>query len=192
MDGYRIRGTPLRDILQRFEHLKPELRSKLAIADYICLRMAEGMTAMAEEAMERAIAHFDFVLSLEQELDDRFLLAIVYFWKGRCLRRRGEYDEALIYTGQGKRAGACLGPSAHGGGDAGARRVAFFQQGKWKEAVRISQAAERVLAATDDHVTLGNIQSFYGRMARRKGVSIRRLNSLKAPFGIMASGIRGT
>jgi len=43
--------------------------------------MAEGMTAMAEEAMERAIAHFDFVLSLEQELDDRFLLAIVYFWK---------------------------------------------------------------------------------------------------------------
>ena len=27
----------------------------------------------------------------------------------------------------------------------------------------------RVLRHTDDHVTLGNIQSFYGRMARREG-----------------------
>jgi len=35
-------GTPLRDILQRFEHLKPELRSKLAIADYICCAWPRG------------------------------------------------------------------------------------------------------------------------------------------------------
>ena len=45
----------------------------------------------------------------------------------------------------------------------------LFQQGKWKEAVRISQAAENALRETDDYVTLGNIQSFYGRMARREG-----------------------
>jgi len=45
----------------------------------------------------------------------------------------------------------------------------LFQQGKWKEAVRISQAAENALGETDDYVTLGNIQSFYGRMARREG-----------------------
>jgi len=44
----------------------------------------------------------------------------------------------------------------------------LFQQGKWKEAVRISQAAEKVLGETDDYVTLGNIQSFYGRMARSR------------------------
>ena len=36
-------GPPLRELLQRFEHLEPGLRSKLSIADYICLRMAEGM-----------------------------------------------------------------------------------------------------------------------------------------------------
>jgi len=47
--------------------------------------------------------------------------------------------------------------------------VAFFSAGKWERSGAISQAAERVLAATDDHVTLGNIQSFYGRMARGKG-----------------------
>src|ERR1700687_454761 len=86
-------GPPLQELLQRFEHLQPGLRSQLSIADYICLRMAEGMAAMAEEAMETAIGHFDFVLSLGKELDDRFLLAIACFWKGRCLRRRGERSE---------------------------------------------------------------------------------------------------
>ncbi len=51
-------GPPLKELLQRFEHLEPASRSKLSIADYICLRMAEGMAAMVEEAMEPAIASF--------------------------------------------------------------------------------------------------------------------------------------
>ncbi len=159
-------APPLRQILKRFEAAQ---RSKLSIADYICLRMAEGMAAMVEEAMEPAIAHFDFVLSLKEELDDRFLLAIVYFWKGRCLRRRGDYDEALIYTCKGRDLAMELGHPRM----AAVMRVLegwlLFQQGKWKEAVRISQQAESVLRETDDYVTLGNIQSFYGRMARREG-----------------------
>ena len=102
-------GRHSKSFCKRFEHWNQRLRSKLSIADYICLRMAEGMAAMVEEAMEPAIAHFDFVLSLGEELDDRFLLAIVYFWKGRCLRRRGEYDEALIYTGKGRDLALALG-----------------------------------------------------------------------------------
>ncbi|MGB0043586.1 MAG: tetratricopeptide repeat protein [Terriglobales bacterium] len=159
-------APPLRQILKRFEAAK---RSKLSIADYICLRFAEGMAAMVEEAMEPAIAHFDFVLSLKEELDDRFLLAIVYFWKGRCLRRRGDYDEALIYTCKGRDLALESGHPRM----AAVMRVLegwlLFQQGKWKEAVRISQQAENVLRETDDYVTLGNIQSFYGRMARREG-----------------------
>jgi tetratricopeptide (TPR) repeat protein len=159
-------GPPLREILNRF---KPESRSDLSIADYICLRSAEGMAAMAEETMEPAIAHFDFVLSLGDELDDRFLLAIVYFWKGRCLRRRGEYDEALIYTGKGKDLALGLGYPRMAAVMQVLESWLLFQQGKWKEAVRISQAAESVLGETDDYVTLGNIQSFYGRMARREG-----------------------
>src|ERR1039458_7461850 len=162
-------GPPLKELLQRFEHLQPELRSKLSIADYICLRMTEGMAAMVEEAMESAIGHFDFVLSLGEELDDRFLLAIVYFWKGRCLRRRGEYDEALIYTVKGKDLAAGLGRPRMAAVMQVLEGWLFFQQGKWKEAVRISQAAENALRETDDYVTLGNIQSFYGRMARREG-----------------------
>jgi tetratricopeptide (TPR) repeat protein len=162
-------GPPLQELLQRFAHLKLGSRSKLTIADYICLRLAEGMAAMVEEAMEAAIAHFDFVLSLQEELDDRFLLAIAYYWKGRCLRRRGEYDEALIYTGKGKELALELNHPRMAAVMQVLESWLLFQQGKWKEAVRLSQSAEGVLGETDDYVTLGNLQSFYGRMARREG-----------------------
>ena len=162
-------GPPLKDVLKRFSLLKPEARAKLSIADYICLRVAEGMAAMVEEAMEVAIGHFDFVITLGKELDDQFLLAIVYFWKGRCLRRRGEYDQALLYTGKGRDIALALSHLRMAAVMQVLEGWILFQQGRWKEAVGISQAAERALRETDDHVTLGNIQSFYGRMARREG-----------------------
>ena len=162
-------GPPLRELLKRFEHTESALRSKLSIAEYICLRMTEGVAAMADEAEETAIRHFDFVLSLGAELDDRFLLAIVYFWKGRCLRRRGDYDEALIYTGKGRDLALALGHLRMAAVMQVLESWLLFQQGKWKEAMRISHAAESALRETDDYVTLGNIQSFYGRMARREG-----------------------
>src|SRR5450755_226566 len=169
---------PMRELLKRFARSERNgngaaapitPRSRLALSDYICLRLAEGMAAMSEEAMETAIGHFDFVLSLGKELDDRFLLAIACFWKGRCLRRRGEYDEALIYTGKGKDLAVGLGHLRMAAVMQVLESWLLFQQGKWKDAVRISQAAVRVLGETDDYVTLGNLQSFYGRMARREG-----------------------
>jgi tetratricopeptide (TPR) repeat protein len=131
--------------------------------------MAHGMVAMAEEAIEAAISHFDFVLSLPEELDNRFLLAIAYYWKGRCLRRRGDYDEALIFTGQGRDLALELKAPRMAAVMQVLESWLLFQQGKWKEAMRVSEAAESTLQQTDDYVTLGNIQSFYGRMARREG-----------------------
>jgi tetratricopeptide (TPR) repeat protein len=161
-------GPPLKELLKPFE-LEPGSRSKLSIGDYICLRMAEGMVAMAEESMDVAIGHFDFVLSLGVELNDRFLLAIVYFWKARCLRRRGEYDEALIFTSKGKDLALELGHLRMAAVMQVLEGWLLFQQGKWKEALRVTQAAANTLCETDDYVTIGNIQSFYGRMARREG-----------------------
>jgi tetratricopeptide (TPR) repeat protein len=160
-------GLPqLKEFLLRFE---PRLRSRVSLADYIQLRMAEGMVAMREEAMEIAIGHFDFVLGLSEELNDKFLLSIVHFWKGRCLRKRGEYGDALIYTCRGRDLAVELSHPRM----AAVMRVLeswlLFQQGKSKEAVRISQSAETELRDTEDYVTLGNIQSFYGRLARREG-----------------------
>jgi hypothetical protein len=41
-----------------------EIRSKLSIDEYIPLRMAEGMVAMTEGMLDRAIDHFSIVLKL--------------------------------------------------------------------------------------------------------------------------------
>ena len=110
--------------------------------------MAAGMAAMAEEAMEAAIGHFDFVLSLAEELDNRFLLAIAYYWKGRCLRRRGEYDEALIYTGKGRDlAQAWNGSRSHGRRDAGARKLDVLSAGQMERCrSRFASCGERFSA----------------------------------------------
>lgn len=156
-------SPPVKDLLQRFP-----VRSKLSISEYLCLRLTEGMVAMADEAIDTAMAQFDFVLALPEELDDQFLLSIAYYWKGRCLRRRGDYNEALIYTRQGTDLALKLNHPRMAAVMQVLEGWILFQQGKWKEAVRVSELAERALAQTDDYVTLGNIQSFYGRMARRE------------------------
>ena len=154
----------VKDLLRRFSS-----RSHLSISEYLCLRMTEGMAAMADEAMETAILHFDFVLGMPEELNNHFLLSIAYYWKGRCLRRRGDYDEALIFTGKGRDLALDLGSPRMAAVMQVLEGWILFQQGKWKEAVTVSEVAENALRPTDDYVTLGNIQSFYGRMARREG-----------------------
>ena len=116
---------PIKELLRRFSS-----RSHLSISEYLCLRMTEGMAAMADEAIETAIPHFDFVLRMPEELNNRFLLAIAYYWKGRCLRRRGDYDEALVFTGKGRDLALELEQPAHGGRDAGARRLDFISAGE--------------------------------------------------------------
>ncbi|MEI4884187.1 tetratricopeptide repeat protein, partial [Klebsiella pneumoniae] len=56
---------------------------------------------------------------------------------------------------------------------AAAMRVAeswlLFQKGRTKEALKLLGEAEAVLRRTDDYITLGNIESSYGRMYRREG-----------------------
>ncbi len=50
----------VKELLSRFD-LRPLAPSDLRL---LCLRMAQGMVAMAEEAMDTAIPHFDFVLGV--------------------------------------------------------------------------------------------------------------------------------
>jgi tetratricopeptide (TPR) repeat protein len=141
------------------------------------LRLAEGMLAMWEEATERALHHLDFVLALDEECADRELISIANFWKGRCLRMKGEYDQALEYAAKGKALAIELGHETM----AAVMRVLeswlFFQKGNPQQALRILQEAETLLRATDDHLTLGNIYSSYGRIARRQGRYQRAVES---------------
>jgi tetratricopeptide (TPR) repeat protein len=159
-------SSQLRDILSRFDE---SLRPKLSVTDYLYLRMAEGMVAMAGELADVAIRHFDLLTMLSEEWKDQQSLAIVHFWKARCLRMKGEYDQALSYALLGKELVAGLGHTRMAAVMQVLESWLLFQKGSVREAAAISRDAETSLEETDDHVTLGNIHSFYGRVARRAG-----------------------
>src|SRR5215472_17604296 len=160
------RPVLVKEIVARFSR---DVRALLPLHDYLHLRMAEGMVAMAEESTEEALGHFEFVLSLEQETDDQELLSIANFWKGRCLRIKGEYDQALAFAVKGRDLALMLGHAPMGAVMRVLESWLLFQKGNAKEAVEILQNAEAVLTKSDDYLTLGNIHSSYGRIARRQG-----------------------
>jgi len=160
------RPSLVKGIVARFSR---DIRARLPLHDYLHMRMAEGMVAMAEESTDEAIRNFEFVLSLEQETDDQELLSIANFWKSRCLRMKGEYDQALAFAVKGRDLALKLGHPPMGGVMRVLESWLLFQKGNAKEAIEILQTAEAVLRRTDDYLTLGNIHSSYGRIARRQG-----------------------
>lgn len=170
----------VKDVVARFGHA---VRGCLPLRDYLYLRMAEGMVAMAEESKDEAIRHFDFVLGLEPETDDKELLAIANFWKGRCLRMKGEYDQALAFAVKGENLASEPGHAPM----AAVMRVLeswlLFQKGDAKQAVEILKAAETILSKTDDYLTLGNIHSSYGRIAQRQGRFQHAIDHFTAAIG---------
>ena len=163
--GFR-RPVLVKEIVARFSR---DVRTRLPLHDYLHLRMAEGMVAMAEESTEEALRHLEFVLSLEQETDDQELLSIANFWKGRCLRMKGEYDQALAFAVKGRDLALKLGHAPMGAVMRVLESWLLFQKGNAKEAVEILQNADAILSKSDDYLTLGNINSSYGRIARRQG-----------------------
>lgn len=156
----------VRELLDRFPR---GLRSALPLSDYVHIRTAEGLVAMSEEDFDRAIRHFETVLSFEDEIQDKEPVAIANFWIGRCQRRMGRYDSALKYTVKGKELALHLEYPKMAAVMQVLESWLMFQEGKPQEARRILKEAEAVLLETDDHVTRGNIQSAYGRIARRQG-----------------------
>ncbi len=156
----------VKDLLDRFA---PAQRSRLTLRDYGHLRMAQGLIEMYEERTAIAVEHFRFVLSIGEDLDDRSMVTITHFWIGRCFRKSGTYDEA---THACQRAIEIARQMNH------PKMVAImqvmeswllFQKGRSAEAVRILKDAEEALRETDDFISLGNIHSAYGRIARRDG-----------------------
>ena len=144
-------------------------RGRLRLVDFVHVLMAEGALFVANEDVVRAQRNFDLVLALADELADPQLLSLAHFWKCRCHRKQGEYEAAMEHVGKGYLLACEAGMAPM----AAAMRVAeswlLFQKGRSKEALRLLGEAESVLSQTDDRITLGNIESSYGRMYRREG-----------------------
>jgi tetratricopeptide (TPR) repeat protein len=163
-------GYPRRDrlkkILMRFSNLP---REQLPLLEFVHLQMAEGQVAMSQEDFAAAIRRFQNVVALQEEIQDKQIISIAYFWTGRCLRRQGRYDDALGYVAKARELALQLGYPQM----AAVMRVLegwiAFQEGQPDEAAKILGEAESALSETDDYVTLGNISSAYGRISRRLG-----------------------
>ena len=178
--GYQ-RPALVKQIVERFS---PKVRARLPLHAYLHLRMAQGMVAMTEESTDEAIRHFEFILSLEQEIDDQELLSIANFWKGRCLRMKGEYDQALAFAEKGRDLALKLGHPAMGAVMRVLESWLLFQNGNAQAAIEILQAANAVLRETDDYLTLGNIHSSYGRIARRQGRYLHAIESFTTAIAL--------
>src|SRR5215472_7679058 len=163
--GYREPAL-VEKLLSRFSK---GARAHLPLSDYLQLRMAEGLLALLHDQPDDALFHFDLVLSMQEEIQERELVAIAQFWNARCHRKKGEYDEALKHAAVGRELAMSLGFEKM----AAVMRVLeswmLFQKGHPREAARILDQAEQVLRNTDDDITLGNIYSAHGRMIRRRG-----------------------
>ncbi len=173
-------GGMLVELLERFPK---GARQLLALTDYVQLRMAEALVAMRQENLTDALRHLDTVLAISAEMEDQRLALTATLWKARCLRKAGEYDQALQITRQGIALAAALRLPYVAAIMRTLESWMVFQNGEPKEATRILQEAEAVLRDTDDFITLGNIQSAYGRIALREGRYDHAMQYFEASIG---------
>ena len=163
--GFQDAGALAR-VLKKFD---AGARQGLSLTEYVHLRMAEALAAMRGEELTTALRHLETVLALGEETDDQKVMLIAVLWKARCLRKAGEYEQALHVTRQGMQLAAAQRLWPIKAVMQTLESWILFQNGELKEAVRVLQEAEAVLRETDDWITLGNIQSAYGRIALREG-----------------------
>ena len=156
----------LRCLLDKFPK---DSRATLPVSDYLHLRMAEAVIAMEGEDFETAIRCLQLVQSFESEVSDPELMAIANFWLARSYRRMGRYGEALQYTEHGEALALACGYAQMAAIMQVTRSWLAFQKGKLQEATALLRQAETALNPTSDYLSRGNIQSAYGRIARRQG-----------------------
>lgn len=179
------------DLLKKLLAKYPaRIRASLPLTGYLHLRMAEGLVEMSSENFDRALNHFRFIVSLESEIQqqDTEVLAIANFWAGRCLRKTGQYDEALTYTLKGEELALACGYQQMAAIMQTTRSWLAFQKGKLDDAVALLQRAEEALKRTDDYLSRGNIQSAHGRIARRQGRYERAVEYFEKALGEYRAG----
>lgn len=157
----------LKSLLARFSKIG---KGSLRVSDYCRLQLVRGLTLMLDERFEEAIGQLEQGLAFAQDgvLTEQSI-AIANFWTARCHRRVGQYDRAMHYTINAKEVAESMG-SPH---MAAVMRILeswlIFQNGDSKKAEAILKESGIILADTDDYVSLGNIHSALGRIARRRG-----------------------
>jgi tetratricopeptide (TPR) repeat protein len=183
--GYRDHHL-LEPLLSKFPL---ECRGRMALADYLRLRMVEGFRALSAEEMDTAIEVLGFVLGAEPAVADRHLLILAHFWKGRAHRKKGEYELALKEVVLAREQAQSSRESTvftsviqiH-------ESWLLFQKGLRKEALSLLSCAEAVLQDTDHYLARGNIESARGRIVRRSGEYAKALEHFDHAISLYSKG----
>jgi tetratricopeptide (TPR) repeat protein len=156
------------DLLKRLlATYDPDSRSRLSVREYVDIRMADGVVAMTAEMFDKAVNHFDIVLKLAEEVNAWDVLSIAYHWKAGCLRKKGQYQDALAHIKKARTLQTAHGQPQNEAPARVLESLILFEMGETRQAVGKLRDAEVILNQTDDYVTLGNIQSTYGRIMQR-------------------------
>ncbi len=183
--GYRDHHL-LEALLAKFP---AECRRRMALEDYLRLRMVEGFLALSAEEVDTAIEALDFVLRAEPGIGEGHLLTLAHFWKGRAHRKKGEYELAFKEI-------VCAREQAQmSHEDAVFTSVIqiheswlLFQKGLRKEALRLLSHAEVTLKDTDHYLARGNIESARGRIVRRSGEYAKALEHFDRAIATYSAG----
>ena len=100
----------------------------------------------------------------------------------------GRYGEALKYTERGEALALSCGYAEMAAMTQVTRSWLAFQKGKLQEANALLRQAEDALNPTGDFLSRGNIQSAYGRIARRQGKYERALECFERAIGGIPRG----
>ncbi|MGO9940411.1 MAG: hypothetical protein ACLPH3_22310 [Terracidiphilus sp.] len=184
--GYRDHHL-LEPLLARFP---VESRGRMALSEYLRLRMVEGFRALSAEEMDTAIEVLSFVLHAEPAVTDQHLTTLAHFWKGRAHRKKGEYELALQEIVLAREQ-AQNSPESTVFTSVIQIHEAWllFQKGLRKEALSLLSQAEAALKDTDHYLARGNIESARGRIVRRSGEYAKALEHFDNAISLYFKGI---
>ena len=141
----------------------------LTVRDAALVDAVEGIVMLHGEEFELAIKHFGHVVDITDRHKINNLRTDVYYHLARCYWKKGRYLTALDYVRKFKEMNANLGrPKLTAAGEM-VEAWLYFLLGKFQEAEAVLKHAESEMADTDNYYERGNIASFWGRLARRKG-----------------------
>ncbi|MGD1097578.1 MAG: hypothetical protein ABSB35_37030 [Bryobacteraceae bacterium] len=146
----------------------------LPVRDYIYLKLAEGLVAVAERADDAAITHLDVVTSLgerglAQDGLAEELLALAYYGKGRSLWRQGKCHAALANTMKGRELATRLGYQRMAAVIGVLESRLYIEQNKLRQAAALLEGAEKALQQTHDTLTIARIHQEKAMIALREG-----------------------
>lgn len=182
--GYRDHRF-LDTLLKRFP---PDCRRRMAIDDYLRMRMVDAFRAFCVEDLENTIECLEYVLQSEPGLLDESMTALAHFWKGRAHRRKGEYETSLLHIVRAREISQKADQEIFTAVIQIHESWLLFQKGQRREALRLLAHAEHVLKSTDHFIALGNIESARGRIVRRSGEYARSLEHFERAGALYSQG----